>query len=407
MNGTKRCPYCGEEIKAEAKKCRYCGEWLEADIEQQQQVNDGTDVNQLTEDIGVSQTAYTQTSVVPPTNNNHTIYTEDDAETPPSYMERYFISPFFRHYFDFSGRMSRQQYWMSIVFYLLVFVPFFFAGLMLNAIILILIYPVIFIIPGLATAVRRLHDIGKSGWYILVSLIPFVGSIWLLVLLCQKGETQDVKVKAQAVDYITYAIAILLPVVFFVSVLSKGDNAEVFNEYMKNKYEVPMLKNDDEPSQSDLEFYPEVTENVVFPKGYEKVEINDYSKAGIYYFLIHEPETECCKPVIFKEDVAADSITAFDFSKIDLTALGLDGLMGIEECILTEDKIFIKAFNGSNASDYILDDLFSFDLNTYVLKYITTGNIEFTTKGAVITHYDYSKPDDKGTSEFHKWNDLK
>ena len=38
-------------------------------------------------------------------------------------------------------------------------------------------------IPGLAVAVRRLHDIGKSGWMILIALIPVIGAIWILVLM--------------------------------------------------------------------------------------------------------------------------------------------------------------------------------------------------------------------------------
>lgn len=42
--------------------------------------------------------------------------------------------------------------------------------------------------PGLAITVRRLHDIGKSGWTIFITLIPIAGSIWMLVLLLTKGN---------------------------------------------------------------------------------------------------------------------------------------------------------------------------------------------------------------------------
>ena len=45
------------------------------------------------------------------------------------------------------------------------------------------LYALAFFIPGLAVAVRRLHDVGKSGWLILIVLIPLIGAIWLLVLL--------------------------------------------------------------------------------------------------------------------------------------------------------------------------------------------------------------------------------
>ena len=43
------------------------------------------------------------------------------------------------------------------------------------------------IIPAIAAGVRRFHDKDKSGWWILISFIPFVGSIIVLVLLIDKG----------------------------------------------------------------------------------------------------------------------------------------------------------------------------------------------------------------------------
>ena len=55
------------------------------------------------------------------------------------------------------------------------------------------IYALAVLIPGLAVAVRRLHDVGKSGWMILITLIPLIGAIWLLVLLVTDsnlGENQ-------------------------------------------------------------------------------------------------------------------------------------------------------------------------------------------------------------------------
>ena len=45
------------------------------------------------------------------------------------------------------------------------------------------IYSLVVLIPGLALAVRRLHDVGKSGWMLLIALIPLIGAIWLLVLM--------------------------------------------------------------------------------------------------------------------------------------------------------------------------------------------------------------------------------
>ena len=44
-------------------------------------------------------------------------------------------------------------------------------------------YLIITLLPSFAVGVRRLHDVGKSGWFFLISLIPIIGAIWLLVLL--------------------------------------------------------------------------------------------------------------------------------------------------------------------------------------------------------------------------------
>lgn len=55
------------------------------------------------------------------------------------------------------------------------------------------LYAVAVFLPGLAVNIRRLHDIGKSGWWYLIYLIPIIGAIWLTVLMCldsEPGENQ-------------------------------------------------------------------------------------------------------------------------------------------------------------------------------------------------------------------------
>jgi uncharacterized membrane protein YhaH (DUF805 family) len=46
-------------------------------------------------------------------------------------------------------------------------------------------------LPGLAVSVRRLHDLGKSGWMSLIALIPIVGAVWMLVLMVTEGQTGE------------------------------------------------------------------------------------------------------------------------------------------------------------------------------------------------------------------------
>ena len=49
------------------------------------------------------------------------------------------------------------------------------------------LYSLAVLVPSLAAGVRRLHDVGKSGWFTLIIFVPLVGAIWLLVLYCTEG----------------------------------------------------------------------------------------------------------------------------------------------------------------------------------------------------------------------------
>lgn len=95
-----------------------------------------------------------------------------------------------KHYADFSGRACLSEYWMFVLINLLIglllAVPEFVMGR--EASILSSIYSLIVFIPSLAVFVRRLHDVGKSGWMFFVSFIPVVGIIWLLILLCTDSQ---------------------------------------------------------------------------------------------------------------------------------------------------------------------------------------------------------------------------
>jgi uncharacterized membrane protein YhaH (DUF805 family) len=94
-----------------------------------------------------------------------------------------------KQYADFSGRARRKEYWMftlfNLIFLLVATILDNVFGLTLGEQIygvLYFLYALVVLIPGLAVCVRRLHDVGKSGWMFLIILIPIIGSIWLLVL---------------------------------------------------------------------------------------------------------------------------------------------------------------------------------------------------------------------------------
>ena len=94
-----------------------------------------------------------------------------------------------QQYGDFNGRARRTVYWIyniinSIIGGLLFFLDYL-LGTTIDSLglgVLYLVYALFVFIPGVAVAVRRLHDVGKSGWMLLIALIPLIGAIWLLVL---------------------------------------------------------------------------------------------------------------------------------------------------------------------------------------------------------------------------------
>ena len=106
-----------------------------------------------------------------------------------------------KQYADFSGRARRTEYWMFTLFNVIII---FALALVMTAgiaagssflsvigIVLYYGYALAIIVPSLAVGVRRLHDIGKSGWYYFIGFIPLVGAIILLVWFCQDSQAGE------------------------------------------------------------------------------------------------------------------------------------------------------------------------------------------------------------------------
>jgi len=110
-----------------------------------------------------------------------------------------------KKYADFSGRARRKEYWMFVLFNVIISVilnilervtlssqdpsaafsnPFYLLGL---------VYSLAVLLPSLGVMVRRLHDTNRNGWTILLALIPIVGAIILLVYECQDGTPGENK----------------------------------------------------------------------------------------------------------------------------------------------------------------------------------------------------------------------
>lgn len=100
----------------------------------------------------------------------------------------------FKDCLDFQGRASQSEFWFFFLFNIL----FSISAKLLDSILdleiqtfrygpIYQIYTLIVLFPGIAVTVRRLHDTGRSGWFIFIVLIPFIGIIWLIYVLA--GES--------------------------------------------------------------------------------------------------------------------------------------------------------------------------------------------------------------------------
>jgi uncharacterized membrane protein YhaH (DUF805 family) len=97
-----------------------------------------------------------------------------------------------KNYAKFSGRARRTEYWMFMLFSLIIsLVLAFIEGLLGSGGVLGLLYGLAVLVPSLAVSVRRLHDTGRSGWWLLIGLIPIVGVIVLIVFAVQDSNAGD------------------------------------------------------------------------------------------------------------------------------------------------------------------------------------------------------------------------
>ncbi|MBF2680168.1 DUF805 domain-containing protein [Listeria innocua] len=124
------------------------------------------------------------------------------------FLEAY--KSFWKNYVNFSGRAPRSAYWYVVVWNVIIFAVLYFlafvfgisifmenalggtgiasSGGALFMMVLVLLYLLAVLLPTISLMVRRLHDSGKSGLYLLLDLIPFVGSIIMLVFMCLESD---------------------------------------------------------------------------------------------------------------------------------------------------------------------------------------------------------------------------
>lgn len=118
---------------------------------------------------------------------------------PPLGMWAYFVRCIRQKFVDGEGRARRLEYWSFVLFAWLTmmaaFLPFFFAmglagdgeelfPLAFLLVLLATLWVLFLAIPGISVSVRRLHDVGLSGWLYLVTFVPYVGGLFMLVIAC-------------------------------------------------------------------------------------------------------------------------------------------------------------------------------------------------------------------------------
>ena len=98
-----------------------------------------------------------------------------------------------KKYATFGGRSRRKEFWFFVLVNMVI-------SLVLGAItgslesvgtIILYGFSLAIFVPGIAVSVRRLHDIGKSGWWLCVNFVPVIGSLWFIMLVAKDSQEGD------------------------------------------------------------------------------------------------------------------------------------------------------------------------------------------------------------------------
>ncbi len=103
-----------------------------------------------------------------------------------------------KKYAVFNGRARRKEYWYFYLFYMLIYIALIIIDVVAGVFsaeaeigLLSGIYTIALLIPGIAVGVRRLHDTNRSGWWLLIGLIPIIGAILLIVFLASDSKPEE------------------------------------------------------------------------------------------------------------------------------------------------------------------------------------------------------------------------
>ncbi|EGL98023.1 DUF805 domain-containing protein [Ligilactobacillus salivarius] len=188
------CTKCGAKNPEDAKFCFKCGN--EIYVEKTKPIVDGTTI---TTDGAVAE------------------------EVNP-------LIDFWTNIINFEGKMNRHNFWVAVFVMALINIVIVAVSYGTEAMILWYLYDLFFLIATLSASVRRLHDINKSGAYVLLNLIPLVGQVALLIMLLQENDEDKKKVVDDPINnmddkgfYLTVAVFIGVILIIILPLLLNGN----------------------------------------------------------------------------------------------------------------------------------------------------------------------------------------
>lgn len=414
MENKKHCPFCGEEILSTAKKCRYCGEWLPESEEKKENeqpsekrmiacpvcaepIEEGTKVCPYCHEVLVHEetpVAQPEPVIEKTSVSDHLEHTAPEVQDDKALglFACYFVETFFRHYADFSGKASRKQFWMGYLFYILIMMPLYALDMLIGIPVLSSIYILAMLIPYIALVVRRLHDIGKSGWWYFITLVPLIGVIWLLVLLCKKGEIKNAPVKGVVTDWIILAFIVIISVVGFV--LGLKNFSEKMAEDLLDTVETAEADTSD--TSAAMTDFP-IDENTMSggdttgdSSGLEHASYLGSSSSGQYDYYLKNGDLN-----IYQKDTNTGSLYTINMEQLSDEVI----VSSISDYTTVGSKIIFITNNGA-AGMTNADTALAFDMDTESWTYITTAkSIRFdSTKNFLLT----SSPTDATMEHFEE-----
>ncbi len=233
-NQIKKCPYCGQEILTFAKKCRYCGHWIEGDETHMMRCYAcGELIDRNSESCPYCGEQIGKETAMPFGDVLSESKTESEAnvrkdETPsgssvkpeePSVAKdptksmsfTLAVKRCYRLLPIYEGRVSRREFWWFALFAVLVNIALLLICALIGyvchslaaTLIVAFLGNLALMLPALSAGTRRLHDVGKSGWWWFIAYVPIVGPFVLLYYLAKKSDDDN---EYGAVDYDTEEI---------------------------------------------------------------------------------------------------------------------------------------------------------------------------------------------------------